>query len=363
MICSPTPHFGPASAEQDRALRITPDEGADETAGAMPLDVAITIVSYRSAGDILACFAALERSICPDFRVVVCENGGEAAFVSLRDRLPERLAGGQPVELLLAPENLGFAGGVNFCIDHSRPADAYWILNPDTQPEPTALAAMLARLQRSDCGAVGHDLVLSDGRLQSLGGHWRAWSARAISLGHGKPRRMTRAPEALEARINYILGASMLVSRGFLERAGKMREDYFLYCEEVEWCLRAARRGEKLGYAPEAVVQHAQGTTTGGGNALRTRSRVAVYLNERNRMLLTRDLFPRRLPIAAPIALLHILVRYGKARAWRQAGYAAHGWLAGLRDERGKPPWLERSEEAAHRISLHSDQCGRQGLP
>jgi len=39
--------------------------------------------------------------------------------------------------------------------------------------------------------------------------------------------------------MNYILGASMLIDGTFLSRAGHMRDDYFLYCEEVEWCLRA----------------------------------------------------------------------------------------------------------------------------
>lgn len=311
-----------------------------QPAAAAPFQVAVVVVSFHSADDIRRCLAALERSTWPQFQVVICENGGEAAFEILRERLPEQLAAGQPVDLLLAPENLGFAGGVNLCIDHAPPADAYWILNPDTEPEPTALAAMAARLGRGECGAVGHDLVRDDGRLQALGGQWRAWSARAISLGHGEPRRAAPDARMLEARMNYIVGASMLVSRGFLERAGRMREDYFLYCEEIEWCLRAGRRGERLGYAPEAVVRHAQGAATGGGDALGGRSRLAVYLNERNRLLLTRDLFPRRMPVTAPLSLLHIFVRYGKARAWRQLGYAVQGWLSGLRDERGKPPWL-----------------------
>jgi GT2 family glycosyltransferase len=145
----------------------------------------------------------------------------------------------------------------------------------------------------------------------------------------------------LETRINYIVGASMLITRDFHQRTGKMREDYFLYCEEVEWCLRAIRQGERLGYAPDAVVLHAQGTATGGGGALKTRSRAAIYLSERNRILLTRDVFPGHLAITAPLSLLHLLIKYGKAGAWRQAGYAISGWLAGLRNERGKPHWLE----------------------
>ena len=308
----------------------------------MSSDVAIIIVSYRSAGDIAQCFAALERSTYRGFRVVICENGGPEAFQSLRETLPERLKGGQAVEFLLAPDNLGYAGGINYCLDHTGPAAAFWILNPDTEPEPGALAAMMARLEQNDCSAVGHDLVLSNGRLASLGGgRIGRWSARPISISHGLPRQPDVDAKAIEASLDYIIGASMLISPGFLERAGRMREDYFLYCEETEWCLRAKLKGEKIGYARDAVVLHAHGTSTGGGGGLNTRSRTAVYLAERNRILLIRDLFPQRMLHVAPLSLLHVLVRYGKARAWRQTSYALSGWLAGLRNERGKPPWFQ----------------------
>jgi GT2 family glycosyltransferase len=198
---------------------------------------------------------------------------------------------------------------------------------------------MIARLQ-SGSGAVGHDLLQTSGRLASVGGIWKPWTARSVSIDRGKPRRQTEDPAAVEARMNYIIGASMLVSRAFLDRVGEMREDYFLYCEETEWCLRAIRAGEKLGYAKDAVVLHIQGVSTGGGGGLRQQSKMAVYLGERNRILLTRDLYPARLPVTLPLSLTHLVLRYGKARAWSQLGFALSGWLAGLRNERGQPGWL-----------------------
>jgi N-acetylglucosaminyl-diphospho-decaprenol L-rhamnosyltransferase len=306
----------------------------------MPLEVAIIIVSYRGLTDIIKCLRALSLSSYERFRVVLCENGGEDAFEQLRASLPARLLGGQPVDLYLAPGNLGFAGGVNFCLERAGLADAYWILNPDTEPGSQALAAMVDRLARGDCGAVGHDLVLPNGTLASRGGFWQAWSARSVSIDHGRQRKPLRDPQEMERRINYVIGASMLVSRNFIERTGLMRDDYFLYCEEVEWCLRAAIEGEALGYAADAVVLHSHGTSTGGGGELRSRSRLSVYLTERNRLLLTRDRFPRLLPIAAIAAVFHLFLRYGKARAWRQISYAFAGWRAGLRDERGRPLWF-----------------------
>jgi GT2 family glycosyltransferase len=132
----------------------------------------------------------------------------------------------------------------------------------------------------------------------------------------------------------------MLVGRRFVDRIGPMREDYFLYCEEVEWSLRGLKRGMRLGFAPAARVLHRQGTTTGAGAAIRERKKLPIYLDERNKMLLTRDLFPARLPVAAGAAMMLILLRFGRKRAWRQLGYAIQGWAAGLLNRRGVPAWL-----------------------
>src|SRR3546814_1141560 len=100
-------------------------------------------------------------------------------------------------------------------------------------------------LGKGDCQAVGGIQYYGDGRVQSDGGTWRPWFARAVSIGHGRKLSDPIDPDAIESSINYITGASMLVSRAFLQATGPMREDYFLYCEEVEWCLRARARSEE----------------------------------------------------------------------------------------------------------------------
>jgi len=304
------------------------------------MHVAICIVGFRNPDDIERCLDALALSRYRDFSVVICENGGEAAFAELQKRLPARVAGVQPVGIILAPGNLGFAGGVNTCLRETASADAWWILNPDTAPEPAALAALVRRMEEGGCDAVGGVIRLPTGVVQAYGGVWGRWLARAVSLGYGAPLGAPVSAEQIERRQNYLSGASALISRRFLEAVGPMREDYFLYCEEVEWFFRARRAGMRLGFSPEAVVVHAQGTSTGGAVSPRERSRLSVYLNERNRILLTWDCFPWVTPIAAVFAFALFVLRYGKDGAWRQLGYAASGWWAGVLGERGPPSRL-----------------------
>ncbi|MBP6030357.1 MAG: glycosyltransferase family 2 protein [Sphingobium sp.] len=302
--------------------------------------VSICIVAFHNAEEIAGCIVALGQSTYENFDIVICENGGALAYAKLQSLLPQKLPAGQGVECLQAPGNLGYAGGVNLAMRARPDADAWWIVNPDTVPEPGALAALVDRLSRGDCHMVGGVLYNAQGRVQAYGGHWRFWLGRAVSIGMGARVDDPVDAAAVEAKMNYVLGASMLVDRHFVGRVGLMRDEYFLYCEEVEWGLRARKMGIKLGFAPDARVRHDQGGTTGSAGAIKNRKSLPIYMDERNKLHVVRDISGWRLPVAAAATLLLLSLRYGMRGAWRQWGYALSGWWAGIRDERGVPPML-----------------------
>jgi len=304
------------------------------------MTVTICIVGFRNAEEIAHCVANLGHSTYRNFDIVVCENGGEAAHADLLRVVPQSLPGGQKVDCLLAPGNLGYAGGVNFCILARPDSDAWWVVNPDTQPEPEALAALMERLARGDVHAAGSVLYHPGGHVQAYGGWWRPFLGRPESIGMGRHVDEPVDAAAIEAKMNYILGASLIVDRTFVEAIGLMRDDYFLYCEEVEWCLRAVARGFKLGFAPASRVQHGQGGTTGSAAPIRSRPKLPIYLDERNKIHVVRDTGAWRLIIAIPATLALLTLRYAPKRAWKQWGYALGGWWAGIRGLRGVPDWL-----------------------
>lgn len=304
------------------------------------MHVAVVIVAHGNSDDVVRCLDALARTSHADFEVVIWENGGEAAQQALLQRVPGRLPSGQAVRLVGAGRNLGFAGGVNACLQDTQQAEAWWLLNPDTEPTPEAMARLVRRLSSGDCDAVGCALVWPDGRAQSYGGRWQSWCARAVGIGHDGVLRDAEAHGEIESQLGYLSGASMMIGRRFLQSVGAMREDYFLYCEEVEWCMRATALGMRLGSAPDAIVIHHHGTTTGDNIDPRRRSRLSTYLLERNGLLLTRDMFPTRLPLAILASLAIMVLKYGRSGAWRQFGHGLTGWSAGVLNRRGPPTWL-----------------------
>lgn len=305
--------------------------------------VAICIVAFRNPDDIQGCLASLEHLHHRDFEVVICENGGAEAFEALRRVVPAQLSGGQEITVINSGRNLGYAGGVNLAMRNSTRPDAWWVLNPDTQVEPATLCALVERLAEGDCDVVGGVIRLESGLVQSYGGRWQSLLGRAVAMGHGRPVDAPIDAAAIERAQSFVSGACMLIARSFFERVGPMREDYFLYCEEVEWCLRGRKQGMRLGFAPNARVLHLAGSTTGSNEAFTRMPKTPVYLNERNRLLLTRDVWPFLTPVVAVGALLVIAARFGRRRAWRQMGYALRGWMAGLANRRGAPDWIQTS--------------------
>ena len=304
------------------------------------MHVVVVIVAFRNAEEIVACLSALEKSTYHTFEVVVCENGGAAAYQELVHLVPTKLAGGQSVTLIDSGSNLGYAGGVNVGMRARPRAEAWWIVNPDTIPDKTALAALVERLERGDCQAAGGILYNPEGRVQAYGGQWRAWLARCISIGNGASISEDFNIFAVETKMNYLLGACMLISQEFVQRVGLMREDYFLYCEEVEWGLRAVKAGLRLGFTPSALICHDQGATTGSATTHKSRPKMPIFLDERNKINVLRDTTPILLPIGATSALILLFLRYARRGAWRQLGYGLSGWCAGIANRRGIPAWM-----------------------
>ena len=324
----------------------------------------VIIVGYRNALEVASCITALRHQTFEDWGVIICENGGQSAFKNLEAALghgaffSEKVCAlhidavlaiddpsSKPCLLLHATENLGYAGAINACISTIRDKDwrFVWILNPDTEADPNALRELIVKAQSDHYGIVGSRLVYKDTALiQAYGGIWRQTTARGYSIGRSQPADHLVQESDIEGQMDYILGASMLVTRDYIQDVGEMDDRYFLYCEEVDWCLR--RRSYQLGYAHASIILHTQGTTIGSKGSPQTRSKLAIYLDERNRLLIAKKFFPRRFLITLFVAGL-CLGRYLKDGAWRNFWVALDGWWAGLRGLSGPPrnKYLERT--------------------
>ena len=296
----------------------------------------VILVNWKRAPDTCACITSLERTVGIEWSAVVCENGSPDDSATelqsfLAEKYTERVrsttiphvfdyyaedAAIPHVSLVLSPSNLGFAGGNNLAYHHA-PADVkakyVWFLNNDTEVEPDTLPWMIERMKQDpSIGICGSTVVYAHDRktIQVLGGaFYHPWTGFIREIGQGKTWPCAVNPNAIEARMRYVSGASALVTRKFIDQVGLMCEDYFLYYEEIDWAERARKAGFRLGYAPQAVVFHKEGAALGTGKSVH-RSMLSEYYGISGRLTVTRRFFPWALPTVYLFSLLQILRRY-----------------------------------------------------
>ncbi|GIW08334.1 MAG: glycosyl transferase [Dehalococcoidia bacterium] len=233
----------------------------------MTLDLSVLIVNWNVRDLLDACLASLHRRPPDDApkEIVVVDNGSRDGSVAMvQARYPS-------VRLIEAPHNPGFAGGTNLAA-RCATGRTLLLLNPDTVVLPGALR-QLTRALRADptLGAVGPMLLESDGAVQSSRRRFPTATTLFIESTPLQGRLAARAiaryyfddvAPTVPVRPDWLVGAAVLIRRTAWEEVGPLDDGYFMYFEETDWFRRAAARGWRAGFVPEAKVVHYYGKSS-----------------------------------------------------------------------------------------------------
>jgi N-acetylglucosaminyl-diphospho-decaprenol L-rhamnosyltransferase len=240
------------------------------------MSLLIVVVNYKTAAYTRKCLRALEPEVAglPGSRVVVVDNAsgdGAELDAAIRENGWEDW-----VSLDVAEANGGQAYGWNRPIRRALGSDeapAYvLLLDPDTEVRPGALRTLVGFLEtHPDVGIAGCGFENLDGSDWPLA--FRFFSI-ASELDDGlrlglvsrllKNQVLARTmAQDVEARVDWVSGACMMVRRAVFEDVGLTDEGYFAYFEETDFCLRAHRAGWPIWYVPQSRVMHIRGQSTG----------------------------------------------------------------------------------------------------
>jgi GT2 family glycosyltransferase len=209
--------------------------------------VAVILVNYRNAEDTLACLRSLEATDHGGFAVHIVDNASgdgsaEAIGANLR---------GSPLAAVLhpAPGNLGYAGGVNVGMRAALADGAEFLLvmNNDVK-----VAADFGRELARACEAHPDAVVAGSIRHEATG-------RPAHNLGVISPAtlRIRYLLEEYDGRpFDFVSGCLMLVPAKVARRVGLFDEKYFMYCEDLDYCLRLAEAGVPFACHPALSIRH-----------------------------------------------------------------------------------------------------------
>jgi GT2 family glycosyltransferase len=324
---------------QDQSARVA---GGHPVSGRDQADLSVVIVTYRNAADITSCLQAVGRATRGSAaEVIVVDNASpdETAAVAAR-----AAPGATIVE---RASNSGFARG---CAAGADLAHGRWLLflNPDTVIAEDAIEALVScATDHPSAGIVGGRFVDESGEIdpRSWWGRPSLWSAFCFASGlnallAGSPLFDPEAPQPWAPgfdgarEVPAVSGALMLVKRDLWEQLGGFDPRFFMYGEDIDFCLRAARAGCQPMVTARAVCHHAGGKSSTG-----TAKMIMLFTGK---CTLVQRHFPRGLRgVGTGLLLTGVFIRATASR-WRGIASPSRGKRPTAAGEDWQALWAAR---------------------
>ncbi len=217
-------------------------------------------------------------SASPDMGLIVVDNGSTDHSVDrIRRVVPQAV-------VLEMGENLGYVKGINAGISealNSNPAYILVINNDATVTEPLVVTLIDALERHQKAGIAGPKILYyQSDRIWYGGGKYNS------TLGFSTHTEMDEKDSVHEERItDFVTGCTMMVEAEVFREVGLFDEDFWMYVEDLDFCLRARDSGYRCIYVPSAVAHHKVSASMGRrGTNVMTPLRARLYA--RNMMIL-----------------------------------------------------------------------------
>ena len=228
--------------------------------------ISVVIVNFNAGPGLID---SARAAIVDAYEVIVVDNASSDGSLELLDAAFD---GDPKLRIVRGLSNEGFAKACNRGVALAT-GEFVFFLNPDCELEEGAMACLFQAIQADvEVGMVGGLLLNADGSEQAGGRRaiptpWRSF-VRAFGLARFSKRwpklffdfHLHKEPLPKSAiEVEAISGACMLVRRDAMQDIGLLDEEYFMHCEDLDWCVRF-RRGEwKILFVPGARMLHHKG--------------------------------------------------------------------------------------------------------
>lgn len=262
-------------------------------------DVAIVIVNYKTPELTIDCLKSLAseiQNLSAKSKVIVTDNASNDGSV---EKIQTAIENWNWVEFKPLDQNGGYAFGNNAAIrpllNSETPPDYILLLNPDTVVHPNAVVKLIQFMnQHPDVGIAGSRLEDPDGTPQRSAFRFHTIESeidRGLRLGIVSKlleKSIVAPPVSDEThQVDWVAGASMIIRKEVFDSIGLLDEDYFMYYEEVDFCLRAKKAGWNCWYVPDSRVVHLVGQSSGVTDTKKPPKRRPQYwFNSRRRYFL-----------------------------------------------------------------------------
>lgn len=316
----------------------------------------LVVCNYNRKEKTTRCLRKLVEQDCDDLRILLVDNAStDGSDEYLEKTFAER------VEVIRNQENLGGSGGFRTGLEVAMEAETEFVgvVDSDCYAERDTFRKLVSFLRKNPAfsGAAPAILRADDEEvLQEVGGYVD-WENLRIG-SHFANRPASEVGETYD--VDFLAATCALFRSVDIRQAGLMEPEWFIYYDDVDWCVRLTRLGKRLAALGEAMALHDSGIgscTTLFHTFYEWRNRIAFFMrharsgDERR----TREILAEQ--AASALATCEVLGLKNKAHVIEQA--CADGFIGrlGRRDleafsMRDKPNSKESQNEENRIISV-----------
>ncbi|MBP3255299.1 MAG: glycosyltransferase family 2 protein [Clostridia bacterium] len=236
--------------------------------------IAILIINYNGYKDTCECIESIPKNDSNE--IVVIDNASkEKEGEKIKERFPN-------IHLIQSNKNIGFAGANNLGIKYAinNKFDYVLLLNNDTIIEKDMIDELI-KGEENDIITVPKMCYYSNPSvIWYAGGYIDRFKGDAKHLGLNEIEKKHNKIKYC----NFATGCCMLINLALIKKIGYMNEEYFMYCEDVDYCIKMIENNIKIKYVPTAKLLHKVSSSTGG-----EMSPFSTYYYTRNRFLLIKN--------------------------------------------------------------------------
>ena len=237
------------------------------------MKIAVVVLNYNGLLETKSCLDSLRRIKKSNFEVeiiIVDNNSSDGSQITL----PKE----KGIKFMQNENNLGFSGGNNRGIKYAleKNVDYVLILNNDTVVDENFLVNLVINKNADisspkiyfEKGFEFHKDRYTEKQLGKV--IWYAGGNIDLQNIIGKHigvDEVDKGQFSKSREVDFATGACMLVKREVFEKIGYFDEKYFLYLEDMDFCVRAKKAGFKILFEPKAVVWHKNAASIGGSGS------------------------------------------------------------------------------------------------
>jgi GT2 family glycosyltransferase len=221
-------------------------------AGAATVDLSVVMVTWNALEVTSAALESIRKhAVGFTYEVFVIDNG------TTKDATPTALPARFPwIRFITNLDNRGFTRANNQGIRQARGRYVV-LLNNDTLQTENALGVAVQYLDaRPDVGALGIMHRNNDAAKSFQASFFPFPRPAADVLGLWRRPAPAAPPVIQEQDVDWVCGSFLMMRRQCLDQVGPLDERYFIYAEDIDWCLQARRAGWKIRFWPGASMIH-----------------------------------------------------------------------------------------------------------